>query len=182
MKNSSLKHKQNAANVRGGDNKMLYTLDPKNAYLVQNEYPLGSTSKQIVKKTMENIQGAVEEHVDDSGNLTWKYLFSAPHAQKVKKGGRLEDIERTYEFTPSQSLHVQQEFEDGDNVHENLETQSPVSRKDIISKMEARTKNLSDQIQKDLNDRTTGPIYFHKSDVYHDVLKNSLGQGTQQLE
>ena len=179
MKNSSLKHKQNAANVRGSYNKMLYTLDPKNAYLVENEYPVGSTSKQIIKKTKDNIQGAVEEHVDDNGNLTWKYLFSAPHAQKVKKGGILEDVERTYEIKPSQSVHLKQEFENGDNVHDSLKTQSSISRKDIINKMEARTKDLSDKILKDLNDRETGPIYFHKSDALHDVLRSSLGSSKQ---
>jgi hypothetical protein len=174
MKNSSLKHKQNAANVKGASGKMLYTLDPKNAYLVTNEYPQGTSREEIVRKTLDGKHGFAEDFIDEDGKITTKYYFTSPHAQKVKSNGRVEEVHREIIESPTRRLWVQ-EWQDEPIVRDILSPVNFESRRDFIKRIEERTKNINDDITYH-NGSFDREYVRHedRSERYHKLLRDTL--------
>lgn len=170
MKNSSLKHKQNAANVCGSESKMLYTLDPKNAYLVENEFPSGVPSDEVIKK-LDTQFGFAEDFTDESGKVIRKYYYASPFAQRVTKGGKLEEVKTTFEVDPSHRIVVTEKDTAG-NVNEIITYDNIESRRDFIKRMEDKTRDLNDQVQREFDE--SRPTYATRSSNYHYVLRNSF--------
>ena len=167
-KNAAVKHKTNAAKVSGSHEKMLYTLDPKNAYLVSNNFPNGLSSNEIIEKTMNNRRGFTEKCLDQDGAIVTTYYYSSPQAQKILKGGRVKDSTRKFEVSNKEYVDAQEFFKSSriDNIisENNLE-----SRKDFMKRMEERTQQLDEEIKKDANLRIP-------SEKYHHILRSSLSK------
>lgn len=79
---------------------MLYTIDPKNAFLVNKDFPSSMPVDEIVRKAIDR-QSFIEEYVDNNGEKVTKYLYSSPSVQKVKNGGRVEEKTSSILVSPS---------------------------------------------------------------------------------
>lgn len=178
-KNASIKHKTNAAKAGGSHGKMLYTLDPKNAYLVQKDYPQEMTRDQIIKKTMDSRHGFSERYVDEDGNVVHKYFYSSPHAQKVKRGGRVIDATKEFDVSPSKKVWAQEFFQD-QHVSDITSDERFETRKDFIRRMEERTKQFHDDFMRDSGfNADIDPSYpTDRAERYHHVLRESVAKSS----
>jgi hypothetical protein len=174
-KNASLKHKMNAAKVQGGRNKMLYTLDPKNAYLVDRDYPQEMSRGEIIDKTMNDRKGFSERYIEDDGTVVTKYYYSSPQAHKVKKGGKLVEATKEFEVSPSKRVHAQEFFQNS-SLDEIMSPSHFETRKDLIRRMEDRTKQLHEEFERDSGFRFGSEFGNDRADRYHDLLRDNLSR------
>ena len=180
MKNASLKHKTNASKASGTHGKMLYTIDPKNAYLVEKEFPMEFTSNQIIAKTIEGGRGFVEATVDEDGNLVNKYYFKSPYVQQVKKDGKLVDVTREFEVSPTKRTWVQ-EFIQDKHVDEIVSPSRLESRKDVIRRIEERTRGLLGNAASSSGFDAEFPSTYQtdRADKYNQILRQSVTKTIQ---
>ena len=137
-KNAKVKHTKNANQVSGSYNKMLYTIDPENAFLVHKDFPSDMPSTEIVRRAIDR-QSFIEEYVDENGDKVHRYLYSSPSVQKVKRGGRVEEKSRTFVVSPSKRIFAQEFIEDP-HIYEITRDANFEQRRDFIKRIEERTK------------------------------------------
>ena len=180
MKNSSLKHKKNVSMASGTHGKMLYTIDPKNAYLVEKEFPKELTGEEIRIKTMEGGREFIDSTVDEKGNIVNRYYFKSPYVQQVKKDGKLVDVTREFDISPSEKAWVQECFQDR-YIDEIVSPSRLESRRDIIKRMEERTKGLIEDFRRDTGFDTEFPSKFQtdRADRYSEILYKSVTKTTK---
>lgn len=174
-KNASLKHKINASKVQGGRNKMLYTLDPKNAYLVDRDYPQEMSRDEIIDKTLNDRKGFSEKYVEDDGTIVTKYYYSSPQAHKVKKGGKLVEATKEFEVSPSKRMHAQEFFQNS-RMDEILSPSHFETRKDFINRMEERTRQLHEEFERDTGLKFDNDFGGNRADRYHNLLRENLNR------
>ena len=175
-KNAALKHKINASKNPGYRDKMLYTVDPHNSYVVNRDYPQNMSRDEIINKTMGDRQGFSERHVGEDGSVTNKYYYSSPQSHKVDRSGRLVENTKQFNVSPSKKVHAQEFYEDP-NYHDIMSPDRNATRRDFIKEMEDRTR----QIQEDFDRQTQmsmneSPSHTKHSERYHNILRDNLSR------
>ncbi|CAI2362035.1 unnamed protein product [Moneuplotes crassus] len=146
-KNASLKHKKNAKKV-ADQGHMLYTIDPKNAYLVSNDFSKHLSQDQIIDKAMNERKGFTEKYIDEDGAQVTKYYYSSPKSYKLNKRGKVSEATKKFEVSPDKYVDAQEFFESS-KIDHIVSDSSFKTRKDYIKEIEERTKALDDEINKD---------------------------------